>query len=66
MKGKELIKWIQDNHAEELKIVVQYRDGGGSYYGGDNAEPCLAMVGEEVGGEYDIVYNTEMHNAVVL
>ena len=35
MKGKELIEWIKDNKAEDLQIEVQYRDGGGIYYGRD-------------------------------
>lgn len=33
MTGKELIKWIQENNAEDLPIEIQYQDGGGCYYG---------------------------------
>ena len=35
MTGKELIDWIVDFHAEDIDIVVQYRDGGGNYIGGE-------------------------------
>ena len=31
MTGRELIKWILDNKAEDAKIEVQYRDSGGDY-----------------------------------
>ena len=33
MTGAEFIKWIEDNHAEELPIEIQYQDDGGCYYG---------------------------------
>lgn len=33
MTGRELIDWIHKNNAEDLECVVQYRDGGGGYYG---------------------------------
>lgn len=45
MKGKELIEWIQQNNAEDLECAVQYRDGGGSYPGGEVVEePILALI----------------------
>lgn len=31
MKGKELIKWIQDNHAEDLEILHYGSDGDAIY-----------------------------------
>lgn len=39
MTGKELIEWIQEHKAEDMDCVVQYRDSGGSYYGGELVEP---------------------------
>lgn len=33
MLGKDLIKWIKENKAENLPVSIQYRDGGGYYYG---------------------------------
>lgn len=36
MTGKELIKWIEDNHAQDYEIEIVYRDEGGYYYGSDN------------------------------
>ena len=37
MTGQELIDWIKENHAEKMKVVVQYRDLelGGMYPGWD-------------------------------
>ena len=35
MTGRELIKWILDNKAEDKKIEIQYRDSGGDYPGTD-------------------------------
>lgn len=35
MTGKELIKWIEEHDAQEFTFEVQYRDGGGDYYGTD-------------------------------
>lgn len=35
MKGQELIDWIKAHHAEEMMVVVQYRDSGGIYPGFD-------------------------------
>lgn len=36
MTIKELYEWAVDNHAEDLDLEVQYRDGGGIYYGTDS------------------------------
>lgn len=33
MLGKDLIRWIQDNKAEDLPVYLQYRDGGGRWFG---------------------------------
>lgn len=35
MTGRELMKWILDNNAEDLPFEVQYRDSGGDYHGTD-------------------------------
>ena len=32
MTGAELIKWLQDNHAEDKEIIIEHRDSGGSYW----------------------------------
>lgn len=31
MTGADLIKWIHENHAENLEVLVQHRDSGGLY-----------------------------------
>ena len=43
MTGRELIDWIHKNNAEDLECVVQYRDDGGCYSGGEVMKwPVLA------------------------
>ena len=60
MTGKELIEWIQYNNAEDLECVVQYRDGGGSYYGGEIVDaPMFAVCKHEEGFDnVDITYSS--------
>ena len=42
MTGQELIDWIKQYHAEEMNVVVQYRDSGGIYPGFDEEiVPCV-------------------------
>lgn len=55
MTGRELIKWIQDNHAEDKKVIVQYRDSGGTYYGGEVMQmPMLAYYHDDHGDGIDV------------
>lgn len=70
MTGRELIDWIRRNHAEECLVVVQWRDGGGNYRGGEVVDaPQLARV-RETGVPYDteleITYADDSQNAIVL
>lgn len=60
MKGKELIEWIQHNHAEDLECVIQYRDSGGSYYGGEIVDaPILASYKQDANVyDVDITYSS--------
>ncbi len=70
MTGRELIKWIQDNHAEDKKVIVQYRDAGGAYYGGEVMEmPMLAYYHDDNGDgiDVDIEYSKlRKHNCMVV
>ncbi len=71
MKGKELIKWIQKNHAEDLDCIVQYRDSGGNYSGGEILDPpALATYKRDKEGNpynVDIVYDSILKaNCIVL
>ena len=73
MKGKDLISWIIEHHAEDMPVVVQYRDGGGSYPGGEllgsmasDCFPCLACVKFDSAGYIDITYRGLTPNAVVI
>ena len=55
MTGRELIKWIQDTHAEDKQVIVQYRDAGGTYYGGEVMEmPMLAYYHDDHGDGIDV------------
>lgn len=49
MTGKELIKWIQDNNAEDLPIEIQYQDSGGCYYGTEKeyVKPIIVEANEK-------------------
>ena len=43
MTGQQLIDWIKDHNACDKPVVIQYRDDGGNYYGGEElVEPVLA------------------------
>lgn len=69
MTGAELIKWIKDHHAEEMMVVVQYRDSGGCYDGCNDAAPKLAKIrGTNIPHDdsYDISYVEEDVNAISL
>ena len=71
MIGRELINLIRKNHAEDMTVLVQYRDAGGDYYGGEKAEFQLAY-GRLVGGygyEWEIKYGVtdkQKPNVIVL
>ena len=69
MTGRELIKYIQDHHAEDMPICVQYRDGGGLYNGADDATPLMGHVtkrGEMNNcNEYDVTHGHDI-NAIIL
>lgn len=72
MTGRELIKYIQENHAEDMLVCVQFRDAGGLYNGADDATPLMGRVTkieglEEYGyNEYDVSYAHRTPNAVIL
>lgn len=51
MKGQELIDWIKENHAEEMKVVVLYREKPGGYPVDEDLEPEKVLFF----GEYVVV-----------
>ena len=54
MTGRELIKWILDHKAEDKKIEIQYRDGGGDYNGTDERLYLIEEFGTDSNGwQYD-------------
>ena len=57
MTGAELIKWIQDNHAENMDMLVQYRDGDGIIEGCTDVEPCFCTIRAFYVHDYDVVYD---------
>ena len=52
MTGQKLIDWIRENHAEEMEVVVQYRDSGGIY---PEIDEELEPEVENIGGREMIV-----------
>lgn len=40
MTIKEFCQWAKENNVEGYEVVVQYRDGGGEYYGKDTEVYC--------------------------
>lgn len=71
MTGRELIQWIQDNHAENLIVLVEHRDSGGSYHTaeriGEYQEPALCDFRDELYGQINtLVFNTNNPTAIVL
>ena len=71
MTGRELIEWIIANKAEDMPAVIQYRDAGGEYYGGELiSSPTLANIcgnGVSYDSGVDITYDGLFpQNAIVL
>lgn len=44
MTGQELIDWIRENHAEEMKVVVLYREKPGGYPVDEDLEPETGLL----------------------
>ena len=71
MTGKDLIEWIENNKAEDLEVLIEHRDSGGTYRTaerlGEYIEPCLVEFDQEVNGTiYKIIYGSENSTAVLL
>lgn len=70
MTGRQLIEWIQHHKAYDKMVVVQYRDSGGNYRGGEEVRtPVFAECtgdGIAYSDELNIEYNTQNTNAIVL
>ena len=47
MTGSELIEWIKEHHAEQLKAIVQFSNTGSIYSSYDDVSPCLCVIKEE-------------------
>lgn len=71
MTGKDLIKWIHDNNAEDLEIIVEHRDSGGSYHTaehlGELGDIYLVSFSDESYGVINTIkYNPDKPTAVLL
>ena len=74
MTVRELYQWAEKRNAIDFPIVVQYRDSGGDYHGGELLGsiasayyPCLAEARMDSQGFSDINYgNGKPVNAVVV
>lgn len=62
MTGKELIKWIEDNHAEDYEIEIVYRDDGGYYYGSDDTLELEIVKA----GQYSNSVDPKYHDRILL
>jgi hypothetical protein len=71
MTGQELIDWIIEHGAQDMECIVQYRDSGGSYLGGETIEhPVMASFkGTSIpySNDVEITYGNGLNpNCVVL
>lgn len=68
MTGRELIKLIQDNHAEDMPVIIQYCDPAGGYATGKDAEFSLGRAAmDDETGEWDLFFfSKDEPNAIVL
>ena len=71
MKGKELIQWIQDNNADELEVLIEHRDEGGSYHTAEHLGeinlPVKCSFGDELRGTiHTIKYGETEPTAILL
>lgn len=68
MTGNELINWIKENKAEDLLVIIEHRDSGGSYHTGEQLEdPALCRFSDENYGVINrIVFGDENPNAICL
>ena len=41
MTVRELYEWAKENNCLDFDIEIPHRDGGGYYYGCDDAEPTI-------------------------
>lgn len=56
MTGRELTEWITKHDALDKECIIQYRDGGGCYTGGEIADkPTFAFYKRDPDGHpYDV------------
>lgn len=71
MTGNELIQWIVDNKAQDMEILIEHRDSGGTYrtaeHLGEYGGPKLVLYRDESYGTiYTIIWETQSPNAVIL
>ena len=67
MTGRELIELIQKNHAEDMPVVIHYRDPAGGYSIGEDAEFAMerAVMNDET-GEWDLFFFSKDEPNVIL
>lgn len=75
MTGRDLIKWITDNHAEDMPVATQFRDYIGQVCDGEligkntnnGIFPCLAYSTETSNNEVCIDYTSSLRpNTIVM
>lgn len=55
MTIKELYEWAIKNNVENCEVEIQYRDGGGTYYGTDDLYESDIVIEEKTYGKVVIL-----------
>ena len=68
MTGRELIQTILKYNAENMQIVIQYRDGGGDYDGGEIIESVNFADYKETNNSFEVYidYSSDKPTCLVL
>ena len=70
MKGKDLINWIIENHAEDMQVLIEHRDSGGTYrtaeHLGEFQEPMLCSYANESYGVIETIKYNDVPTAILL
>ena len=68
MTGQDLINWIKENKAENLEVIIEHRDSGGTYHTAERLiKPVFCTASNE---NFDVINNldfqTKMPNSICL
>lgn len=68
MTGLDLIRWITEHQAENLPVIIEHRDEGGSYHTAEHLkEPEFCSYSEESFGVIrKLDFRKECRSAIIL